>query len=183
MSVGVATFLLVCITLVMIGYAYFAFATLWSAIGADAPWVPLGRKLIHVIAEHCSGLPVGVRVIDLGSGDGRILFAVASLNAGATCVGVEQSRSLVAFARLRAIICGASRVVFRRGDFVRFPIHDYDVVICYLWPNVMRTLAEKFRSELRPGAVILSARFAIPGWTHEQELITPDGSCFVYRIS
>ena len=45
---------------------------------------------------------------------------------------------------------------------------DHIAFVCYLYPGAMRQLKEKFIKELKPGTMIISNTFAIPGWIPQQ---------------
>jgi predicted O-methyltransferase YrrM len=50
-----------------------------------------------------------------------------------------------------------------RGDYGRLDFADYDVVFAYLSPAAMPALWSKARAEMRPGTLLLSYEFPIPG--------------------
>jgi hypothetical protein len=52
---------------------------------------------------------------------------------------------------------------FIRGDYDRLDFASYDVVFAYLSPAAMPALWHKARAEMRPGALLLSYEFNIPG--------------------
>lgn len=45
-----------------------------------------------------------------------------------------------------------------------------DVVYCYLYPDVLKRLAVKLRTELKPGAMVVSGNFPLPGWRPSEVL-------------
>jgi len=49
-----------------------------------------------------------------------------------------------------------------------------DVVFCYLYPDVMKRLSDKLRSDLKPGTVVASCNFALPGF-QSQRVLRPGG--------
>jgi hypothetical protein len=48
------------------------------------------------------------------------------------------------------------------------------VVVCYLFRGGMQQLAPKLSAELKPGALVLSNTFALPGWTPEATVVVDD---------
>ncbi|MGD8670882.1 MAG: hypothetical protein PVF31_12390, partial [Desulfobacterales bacterium] len=42
---------------------------------------------------------------------------------------------------------------------------EADVVFCYLYPDVMKKLATKLVDGLKPGAIVVSSNFSLPGWS------------------
>lgn len=103
-------------------------------------------------------------VMDLGSGDGRIVIAVAG-RFGARGLGVEIDARLVAQSRENARRAGvAERVAFEEGNVLTTDLSRATVVTLYLLPFLMDKLQPKLLQELRPGARIVSHAFPIPGW-------------------
>lgn len=103
-------------------------------------------------------------VIDLGSGDGRIVISAAK-EIGARGVGIELDADLVARSRENARRAGvADRAEFVQGDVLREDISKASVVTVYLLPWLMEKLQPRLLGELRPGTRIVSHAFTMPGW-------------------
>ena len=104
----------------------------------------------------------GESLIDLGSGDGRILFAASKH--GAHCLGIEINPLLVWYTRLRAWLRGSSAVSVRRTNLWSVDISAADVVTIYMVPIYMQKLKEKVQAEMKPGSRILAAVHPFPDW-------------------
>jgi len=103
-------------------------------------------------------------VMDLGSGDGRIVIAAAQ-KFGARGLGVDIDARLVAQSRENARRAGvAERVTFEERDVLTADLGRATVVTLYLLPFLMDKLQLKLLRELRPGARIVSHAFPMPGW-------------------
>ena len=103
-------------------------------------------------------------VVDLGSGDGRIVIAAASLH-GAQGLGVDIDSRLVEISRENARRAGvASRVEFEERDVFATDLSRATVVTIYLVPSLVDRLRPKLLDELRPGARIVTHAFAMSGW-------------------
>ncbi len=103
-------------------------------------------------------------VMDLGSGDGRIVIAAAK-KFGARGLGVDIDPRLVAFSRENARRAGvAERVVFEERDVLRTNLGRATVVTIYLLPFLIDQLQPKLLAELRPGARIVTHAFPMIGW-------------------
>jgi hypothetical protein len=61
-----------------------------------------------------------------------------------------------------------------RRDFFRADLGDAALVCCYLYPGAMRRLAPKLERELRPGALVVSNSFLVPGWEPEATRTSDD---------
>jgi hypothetical protein len=103
-------------------------------------------------------------VIDLGSGDGRIVIAAAQ-KFGARGLGIELDGALVQKSRDNARSAGVSgKVAFVQGDVLVADISRATVVTVYLLPALMAKLQSRFIDELAPGTRIVSHAFAMAGW-------------------
>jgi len=103
-------------------------------------------------------------VVDLGSGDGRIVIAAAK-NFGARSLGLELDPKLVAQSKANARAAGvADRAEFRVEDVLRADFSQATVVTVYLLPGLMAQLSPMFLDGLRPGARIVTHAFVFPSW-------------------
>jgi SAM-dependent methyltransferase len=103
-------------------------------------------------------------VYDLGSGDGRLLFAALEKGAG-KAVGVELDPAYVREARETAKKKGLeNKVTFLEADVMDVDLTDATVVLCYLYPTASTALKPKFESELKPGTRIVMESFPVHGW-------------------
>jgi hypothetical protein len=62
---------------------------------------------------------------------------------------------------------------------------DAKLILCYLYPGGMRKLKPKLEQELRPGTLIISNTFSIPGWEPVQVLPAEDffhSAVYVYKM-
>ncbi|MDP3771220.1 MAG: class I SAM-dependent methyltransferase, partial [bacterium] len=183
MATFLAVALLLIALIVALSVGAVACVTLWSVAVADAPWVPLSRKGIDAVLNSLGTLPAGTVVVDLGCGDGRVLRAIARRHPAIRGVGIEQSHLLTMFARWWSTLLGFSQLRFERGNFLHRSLADADVVTCYLWPDVMPRLGEKFQRELRPGSRVVVVAFPIPDWHPDHTgVISRGGRLFVYRM-
>jgi trans-aconitate methyltransferase len=98
-------------------------------------------------------------LVDLGCGDGRVLRAVWN-RYGTKTIGYELN--LLAYLKARLLCFRMRGVDIRLQNFWKADLSFADVVFCYLFPDVIKQLSEKLRSELKPGAVIVSCNFALP---------------------
>ena len=103
-------------------------------------------------------------VIDLGSGDGRIVIEAAK-RFGARGLGVDIDARLVALSRENAQRAGvAARAAFEERDVLATDLSPATVVTIYLLPWLVDRLQPKLLGELRPGARIVAHAFPMKGW-------------------
>jgi SAM-dependent methyltransferase len=108
-------------------------------------------------------------VVDLGSGDGRIVITAAK-RFGARGLGVEIVPDLVAKSRESAQAAGvASRVEFREEDLFKTDLSHATVVTMYLLPEVNLELRPKLLA-LKPGTRIVSHDWDMGDWPPERSV-------------
>jgi SAM-dependent methyltransferase len=139
---------------------------------ADVPYVPTPPAVVDAMLELAS---VGASdyVIDLGSGDGRIVIAAAKKR-GARGMGVEIDGALVGAARREAQREGvAGRVEFQEQNLFTTEIGQATVVTMYLYPRLMLQLRPRLFAELRPGTRVVSHDFDMERWLPEARVTVP----------
>ena len=113
-------------------------------------------------------------VVDLGSGDGRVVIAAAKR--GARALGIEYDADMVALSRKNAEAAGVSaRATFVQGDMFEAEYSQATVLALFLLPANLRRLAPKFL-ELRPGTRIVNNGYRIEGWD-EDDIGMVEGYC------
>ncbi len=131
------------------------------------PYVPSPSS---VVADMLTLAEVGPKdfVIDLGSGDGRIVLTAAKVF-GARGFGVDINEKLVREANDSARLQGiADRASFTIQDLFKTDIRKATVLTMYLLPNTVNMLKDKLLAELSPGTRILSHDYPLSGWVPEQ---------------
>ena|SRR6266849_8624800 len=109
-------------------------------------------------------------VMDLGSGDGRIVIAAAK-EYGARGVGIEIDSQLIDEARENARKAGvADRVRFLQEDLFQTDIRQATVVTLYLLPPLNLKLRPRLFNDLKPGTRVVSHAFHMGDWRPDQVL-------------
>jgi protein-L-isoaspartate O-methyltransferase len=146
----------------------------WSANAADlqpvknaGPFVPSPQSVVADMLRYADVGP-GDFLIDLGSGDGRIVRTAAKVF-GARGFGVEIKDDLVKQANEDAKSEGiADRVRFIKADLFKTDISQATVITMYLLPDTVNLLKDKFLAELKPGTRIVSHDYPLNGWLPEK---------------
>lgn len=129
--------------------------------GKDAVWVPTSAAMIEKMLDMAKVTPADF-VMDLGSGDGRMIIAAA--RRGAHALGVEYNNDLVELSKRAAARAGvADKASFVQGDMFAADISKATVLSLFLLPSNLEKLAPKFL-DLKPGSRIVSNTFWIRGW-------------------
>lgn len=143
-----------------------------NAPDLDVPYVPTPMPAVEMMLDM-GQVEAGDRVIDLGSGDGRI--AIAAAERGAEVLGVDLDPDRVSEAQENAEQAGVTdRVEFREEDLFDTPIADADVLTLYLLPSVNIDLRPKILADMRPGARVVSHAFDMRNW-HADSTRTVEG--------
>ncbi|XP_026341314.1 adenine nucleotide translocase lysine N-methyltransferase isoform X2 [Ursus maritimus] len=111
----------------------------------QVPYVGASERQVEHVLSLLRGRPG--KMVDLGSGDGRIVLAAYRCGLR-PAVGYELNPWLVGLARLHAWRAGcAGSVCYRREDLWKLPL-----------------LEDKLQAELPEGARVVSGRFPLPTW-------------------
>ena len=138
-------------------------AQLVIGMGSFISFIPTPFEDINTFFKMAPVSSVDV-VYDLGSGDGRLLFAALERGAGKT-VSVELDPALAGEARKTAGEKGlADKATFLEADVLDVNLSDATVVLCYLFPSASAALKPKFESELQPGTRVVMESFPVEGW-------------------
>lgn len=128
----------------------------------DVPFVPTPYVVIEEMLRLARVAPQDY-VMDLGSGDGRVLITAAQ-RYGATGMGVDLDGDLVAQSLASAAEAGvADRVTFRQQDLFKTDFSRATVITMYLLPGVMMRLQPRLL-DLKPGTRLVSHDFRLGDW-------------------
>jgi len=134
-----------------------------NEVESRPPFITTPLEVVERMLEMAATRPQDV-VIDLGSGDGRIVIAAAQ-KFGARGLGIELDAALVQKSREHARAANvAERASFVQGDVLVADISPATVVTVYLLPGLMGKLQSRFINELAPGTRIVSHEFTMAGW-------------------
>jgi Methyltransferase domain len=96
-------------------------------------------------------------VVDLGSGDGRIVLTAAKANSKLKGWGVDIDEKLVRESNAEAKKLGvADRVQFYQRDVFETDLRSATVITMWMWPEMQRMLRTKILAEARPGTRVLT---------------------------
>lgn len=111
-------------------------------------------------------------VLDLGSGDGRIVIAAAK-NFGARAIGVDLNPDLVDLSRANAKADGvAERATFLHQDILKTDLSAASVITMFLFPHVNMMLRPRLL-DLKPGTRIVSHYHDMADWRPDQRQKLP----------
>ncbi|NBC30547.1 MAG: hypothetical protein GVY29_11235 [Spirochaetes bacterium] len=172
--------------------------------------MPSSRKVRRAVLEALSDLPSGTQVVDIGAGWGGLIARVARERPDLTVEGFERSPVPYLVARARLVAAAAATKRFgvggrksrrrhgghvrrhggppprvRFGDFRRVGPEDGACYITYLSPEGMKWIRELFERRLPRHVRLVSAVFAVRGWTPARTSPVPDmhrSRVYVYEL-
>jgi SAM-dependent methyltransferase len=172
-----------------------------SAAPKLAPFNPTSDACMAIALDYMRQLPETPKLLlDLGCGDGRVLYAAVASMPGLKAVGFEYDAAAVARATDRAAALPADvtyRVQIRHGDAAALDVLAYvrdagiapgrAVIFVYVVPAGMAVLLPTLRALVDAGGAVISNVFSVPGWEaagllrEMRRTETRDGAIAVYR--
>jgi hypothetical protein len=129
----------------------------------DTPYVQTPMNVVERMLEIAKVGPTDY-VVDLGSGDGRMVITAAK-KYGARGFGVDLDNRLVVLANRNAARMGVSdRAVFYRRDLHETNVSPATVMSIYLLPEVNLMIRARLLATLKPGTRIVSHDYGMGDW-------------------
>lgn len=139
-----------------------------QAQNLDVPYVPTPDNVVQKMLEVTDVKPSDY-VIDLGSGDGRIVIAAAER--GANGHGIDLDPERIEEARQNAENAGVDdRILFIEGNLFETDFSEASVITMYLLPSVNKKLRPELLDKMQPGTRIVSHSFDMGDWKADKKL-------------
>jgi len=138
----------------------------------DTPYVTTPQNVVDAMLG-LAGVKPGDTLLDLGSGDGRIVTTAAQ-RFGVKGTGIEIDPRLIKLARENAQTAGvADKATFREQDLFTTDLSGYSVITIYLLPDVNKKLKPALQ-KLKPGTRIVSHDWGMgDDWVPEKVVVVP----------
>ncbi len=149
--------------------------------GKDVIWLPTAQKLVDKMLDMAK-VTAQDYVIDLGSGDGRLVITAAKR--GARALGVEYNPDLVEFSKRNASKEGVTdKAQFIQADLFETDLSRATVITMFLLPDINLRLRPKILN-LKPGTRIVSNTFDMEEWQPDEASGVEEGqNCTTYCSS
>ena len=142
-----------------------------SQISDEVPFITSPNN-VTLEMLNAAGVKRGDFVIDLGSGDGRIVI-LAAKRFEATGLGVEINPRLVEISKTNARNAGvADKAEFRVQDLFKTDLAAATVITMYLLPEVNLQLRPSLLA-LKPGTRIVSHDWDLGDWKPDRTTVVP----------
>ncbi|MCL2075450.1 MAG: methyltransferase domain-containing protein [Betaproteobacteria bacterium] len=133
--------------------------------GKDVVWVPTPQALVDSMLDMAK-VTSSDYVIDLGSGDGRLVITAAKR--GATALGIEYNPDLVELARRAAMKEGVgARATFKKADIFESDFSQATVITLFLLSSLNLQLRPTIL-DMKPGTRVVSNSFDMGEWEPDQ---------------
>lgn len=164
---------MIAIVRILVAAAAWGVASVAWCETAGAPYVPTPTAIVDRMLTLAKVGP-GDYVIDLGSGDGRLVTTAVARYKARGGMGIDLDPKLVTLANENAAKAGvADRVKFVEGDLFKANVGDATVVTLYLLPGMLGDVEAKLARELKPGTRVVSHDYPLPSWKHD-DVVTFD---------
>lgn len=149
------------------------------------PPMPSSAMAVQEIVAACKRHKAQGPILELGSGWGGLSMRLTIEYPDAKVVGYENCPVPYLWSRFITLVSLRRNVKILLADFYRSDLSDATTVVCYLCPSAMQKLSVKLQRELRPGSLIVSNTFALPGWKPVEVKTTTDtfrSKVYVYKV-
>ena len=133
--------------------------------GKDVVWVPTPQVVADKMLDMAK-VTASDYVMDLGSGDGRLVITAAKR--GARAMGVEYNPEMVELSKRNAEKEGVSaRATFVKADLFQTDFSKATVITMFLLPDINLKLRPKIL-QLKPGTRVVSNTFTMGDWQADE---------------
>lgn len=154
--------------------------TITHAQHRDVPFVPTPYETVEEMLKIANVGP-GDYVIDLGSGDGRIVIAAGKKGAFGHGVDIDPRR--INEARKNAIKSGVDdKVMFIEGNLFETDYSKATVVTMYLLNSVNMKLRPIMLEKLKPGTRVVSYYFNMNDWEPDEQKVVNNSDIYYWII-
>lgn len=151
------------------GFALVLSSSLNAQELSKLPYVPTPQIVVDEMLK-LAGVTAKDFVIDLGSGDGRMIITAAR-SFSASGVGVDIDAKLVNLSNKQATSDGVGdRAKFIEQDMFKADISKATVVTLYVLPDFMEKLRPKLMAELKPGTRIVAHDYYMSEWYPDRQV-------------
>ena len=152
-----------------------------------APFVSSKNNVLdEAVSQFLSlDLPDNAKIYELGCGRAGFLRRLEKATKNQTeykLVGVELIFPVYLLAKLQLLLVG-SKIKKEKKNFLKMSLKDVDCFYCYLNGPTMARLSLKLKKEAKPGAILISNQFELPGYEPLKEIqVQPTQRLRIYKL-
>ena len=155
--------------------APFYLMNIWALWHRGAIYQPTDDDTVKKMVE-LANIKTGEKAVDLGSGDGRLVIALA--NAGAEAYGYEINPLFFERSKRRIYESQLTGKAFvYRKSYWSEDLSNFDVITAYGTTDVARRLETKLKREAKIGTRILLNTYGFPTWPPSKK----EGKVYLYE--
>jgi len=164
------------ILVLLLVFIFITFSDFLNYFKGQPPFLPSSKwEINRILSIH--DFKKNDKVVDLGSGDARILIKLAKL--GIKSVGYEVNPFLAFYSRAIIRIQGHSDMIkIHRKNYLKADFSKNNVFIVYGITSIMPKLEKKLVKEAKKGTVVLCNKFTFPTLKHTKNI----DSTYLYRL-
>jgi SAM-dependent methyltransferase len=154
-------------------------------------WLVFGRVMVSRVPLYLSNreallqlelvIPQSAKFLDIGAGTGTVLHYLARKRPDLNLIGIEQAKAPWLLGKFRL----PRNVKWLNADYESLDLSAYDCVYAFLSPAVMPKLWQQASSQMRPGSMLISNTFVVPGVSPDQIIELndwKDGKLLLWRM-
>lgn len=146
-----------------------------------APFIPSQKKALQAAIKELSMQDDGI-IYELGCGTAGFLRLAREKYNQARLIGIEYSFLPYVIAQIQNSL-SKSRLQILKKNFFNVNLSDANVIYCFLNVKQMKELKIKLEKECKPGTVLISYSFSLPGKNPEKTIETENnGAIHLYKL-
>ena len=147
-------YLLIIILFFVIIFFLFRTIIVVTTMLTEVPFIP-SNKTFKKALEYLD-IEEGNNVLDIGSGDGRVLIYASKKYPNSYFTGIEKNLFLLIYSNILKTVLFRKNLKFVWGNIHKFSIHNFDRIYMYLSATFIDNILTKKGGELKKGCKIVS---------------------------
>lgn len=125
----------------------------------EVPYLPSNRFFKQAI--DLLDIKEGDKIIDIGSGDGRVLIYASKKYPNSQFTGIERNRFLVIYSKFLKILLRRKNLHFKHANAHSFNLSGFDKIYIYLLPKIVDEILIKKEKEIKKGCTVVSLHYQL----------------------
>ncbi|OJF95090.1 hypothetical protein [Pararhizobium antarcticum] len=134
----------------------------WNSASEQVPLYLTNRRTWKALGDLVTAENAKT-FVDLGSGMGGVVTALAGAHPGLRAIGLETAPLVFLASRIRLLFAARANAQVIYKSIWDEDLAAHDIVYCFLSPVPMPRMFAKAKAEMRPGTLFVSNSFAVPG--------------------
>lgn len=175
MILNLTIIVILCLVLI-----FFSVQLFFVVFRSHAPFISTRAKLIKSIVRQIN-LPNNGVVYELGCGNAGFLRELGRKHPEAELLGVEKFFWPWLIAQTQDALY-KNKVSIVKDDIFNLNLTRADLIYCFLNTETMKKVADKIKNEGKPGAVLISYQFKLPGHEPYKTIEENNDRVYFYQL-